>query len=128
MLNRLDEQGYVPLQWAALNNRTDVVNFLLGEGAQVNAVDHTGQTALHWAAVRGSLSAAETLLRSSADLRIRDCRGYGLSPLQCITDQQQLDMSYFGISSLARMPLGKCRQQCSWKVRYKRQKSLHVAS
>ncbi len=75
LLNKPDDQGFYCLQWAALNNRTDVVSYLVGEGAQVNSVDHTGQTALHWAAVRGSLSAAETLLRSGADLQIRDCRG-----------------------------------------------------
>lgn len=74
-VNRPDDQGFFALQWAALNNRTDVVTCLIEEGAQVNTVDNTGQTALHWAAVRGSLSAADALLRSSADLRIRDCRG-----------------------------------------------------
>ena len=75
LLNKPDDQGFYCLQWAALNNRTDVVGYLMGEGAHVNAVDHTGQSALHWAAVRGSLSAAESLLRSGADLQIRDCRG-----------------------------------------------------
>lgn len=75
LLKKKDEQGFYALQWAALNNRKEVANFLIGEGTQVNAVDHTGQTALHWAAVRGSLPAAEALLRSGADLHIRDCRG-----------------------------------------------------
>jgi len=76
LLNKPDDQGFYCLQWAALNNRTDVVGYLVGEGAQVNTVDHTGQTPLHWAAVRGSLSAAESLLRSGADMQIQDCRGY----------------------------------------------------
>lgn len=75
IVKRPDDQGFFALQWAALNNRLEVVDFLIGEGAQVNAVDHTGQTALHWAAVRGSLPAAESLLQSTADLRLRDCRG-----------------------------------------------------
>ena len=47
-------------------------------GLKSTPLDHTGQTALHWAAVRGSLSAAEALLRSSADIQIRDCRGWAL--------------------------------------------------
>lgn len=75
-VNRPDEEGYYPLQWAALNNRVAEATFLLGHGALVNAVDHTGQTALHWATVRGSLPALETLMRHNADYEIADNRGY----------------------------------------------------
>ena len=85
-MNRQDDQGFSSLQWAALNNRTDVVSHLVEEGAQVNVVDQTGQTAMHWAAVRGSLSAAETLLRNGADLQIRDCRGWISSPSASSSD------------------------------------------
>ena len=76
LLNKPDEQGFYPLQWAALNNRKNVVHWLIENGAQINQVDHTGQTALHWAAVRGSLPSTEMLLNSGADLQIRDCRGW----------------------------------------------------
>lgn len=75
-VNIADEQGYYPLQWAALNNRVVETNFLLSKGAHVNASDTTGQTALHWAAVRGSLPCIETLLRNGADPNIADNRGY----------------------------------------------------
>lgn len=75
-VNRADENGYYPLQWAALNNRVPEATFLLQRGANVNAADHTGQTALHWAAVRGSLPVIETLLRHNADYEARDNRGY----------------------------------------------------
>ena len=125
MLNRLDEQGYVPLQWAALNNRTDVLNFLVGEGAQVNAVDHTGQTALHWAAVRGSLSAAETLLRSSADLRIRDCRGYGSGASQIISNFTCLTLTSVHYPRCLR---GNAGSNVVGQARCNRQESLHLAS
>jgi hypothetical protein len=63
-VNRPDDSGYFPLQWAALNNRVAEATFLLSHGAAVNSADHTGQTALHWAAVRGSLPVIETLLRN----------------------------------------------------------------
>jgi palmitoyltransferase len=46
--NRPDDQGYRPLQWAALNNRVTEATYLLSQGADVNAADGTGQTALHW--------------------------------------------------------------------------------
>ena len=71
----LSQQGYFPLQWAALNNRVGIISYLLERGATINLQDHTGQTALHWASVRGSLSASETLLRSGADLSIQDGKG-----------------------------------------------------
>lgn len=76
LVNQPDEQGYYPLQWAALNNRVGVTNFLLENSAKPDTKDHTGQTALHWAAVRGSLQAAETLLRVGADPRLPDGKGY----------------------------------------------------
>lgn len=71
-----DEQGYLPLQWAALNDRVSCCAHLLEHGAAVGARDSIGQTSLHWAAVRGSLSAAEQLLRAGARLEARDGRGY----------------------------------------------------
>lgn len=76
LINQTDEQGYYPLQWAALNNRVPCCTYLLEHGAEVIAVDASGQTALHWAGVRGSLSAAETLLRAGAELQAKDSRGY----------------------------------------------------
>jgi len=75
-VNRPDESGYYPLQWAALNNRAQEASFLLAQHANVNAADHTGQTALHWGAVRGSLPVIEALLRSGADAGAKDNRGY----------------------------------------------------
>jgi len=75
-VNAADEQGYIPLQWAALNNRVAECTYLLTNGADVAAADPTGQTALHWAAVRGSLPVLETLLRNGADASAADARGY----------------------------------------------------
>lgn len=75
-VNKADDNGYYPLQWAALNNRVAEANFLLSRGASVNSTDHTGQTALHWSSVRGSLPVVETLLRHNADYEQRDNRGY----------------------------------------------------
>ena len=60
---------FLPLQWAALNNRVAVATFLIERGAAVNATDNDKQTPLHWACVRGSLPCAELLLRHGARLR-----------------------------------------------------------
>lgn len=75
-VNSPDEQGYYPLQWAALNNRVAETSCLLSHDAVVNIQDPTGQTPLHWAAVRGSLPVIETLMRNGADATMRDHRGY----------------------------------------------------
>lgn len=74
LFHQPDEQGYFPVQWAALNNRVAVLGYLIDQGCDVNAADQTGQTALHWSAVRGSISALETLLRSGAELAATDSR------------------------------------------------------
>jgi len=36
LLNQPDELGYFPLQWAALNNRTSIVAFLIDKGVDLN--------------------------------------------------------------------------------------------
>ncbi|KAL2537136.1 putative protein S-acyltransferase 23 [Forsythia ovata] len=71
-----DGNGYYPLQWAALNNFTDAVQYIIERGGDVNASDNAGQTALHWAAVRGSIAAADTLLQNGARVEAADVNGY----------------------------------------------------
>eukprot|EP01018_Ginkgo_biloba_P015937 Gb_13259 [translate_table: standard] len=71
-----DAGGYYALQWAALNNRAAVAQYLIEHGADVNAVDHTGQTALHWTAVRGAVQVAELLLQDGARVDTADSHGY----------------------------------------------------
>ncbi|KAL2537200.1 putative protein S-acyltransferase 23 [Forsythia ovata] len=73
-----DGNGYYPLQWAALNNFTDAVQYIIERGGDVNASDNAGQTALHWAAVRGSIAAADTLLQNGARVEAADVNGYRL--------------------------------------------------
>ncbi|KAL3723928.1 hypothetical protein ACJRO7_036007 [Eucalyptus globulus] len=58
-LSTPDANGYYALQWAALNNFTDVVQYIIENGGRVNATDNLKQTALHWAAVRGSVAFAD---------------------------------------------------------------------
>ncbi|ONK76076.1 uncharacterized protein A4U43_C03F23630 [Asparagus officinalis] len=64
------------LQWAALNNYTDIAYYVIEHGGNVNAVDGSQQTALHWAAVRGATAAADVLLQNGARLEAADLNGY----------------------------------------------------
>ncbi|CAI9104174.1 OLC1v1002800C1 [Oldenlandia corymbosa var. corymbosa] len=75
-ISKPDGNGYYPLQWAALNNFADVVQYIILRGGDVNATDNVGQTALHWAAVRGSVAAAEVLLQNGARVEAADINGY----------------------------------------------------
>lgn len=71
-----DGNGYYALQWAALNNFADAVQYIIQRGGDVNASDNVGQTALHWAAVRGSIAAADVLLQNGARVEAVDVNGY----------------------------------------------------
>ncbi|XP_010520556.1 PREDICTED: protein S-acyltransferase 24-like isoform X1 [Tarenaya hassleriana] len=75
-LSEPDGLGYYALQWAALNNRTAVAQYIIEHGGDVNATDHTGQTALHWSAVRGAIQVAELLLQEGARVDAADMYGY----------------------------------------------------
>ncbi|KAK4476949.1 hypothetical protein RD792_016118 [Penstemon davidsonii] len=75
-VNQPDGNGYFPIQWAALNNFVDIVQYIIERGGLVNATDNTGQTALHWAAVRGSIAAADVLVQNGARVEAADVNGY----------------------------------------------------
>ena len=71
-----DGWGRTAPQWAALKNRTDVTEFLLSRGADVNkrsGDDHA--TALHWAASSNSTDVIELLLKHGASPNIKNSRG-----------------------------------------------------
>ena len=59
--------GLQPLQWAALNGRTEAVVSLLDRGAPVDGRTRDGHTALHGAAFLGEAGVVEVLLRRGAN-------------------------------------------------------------
>jgi hypothetical protein len=64
---RRSENGRRALNYAALNNRSNAIRFLLARGAAIEATNVTGFTALHHAAEAGALEAARVLLAAGAD-------------------------------------------------------------
>ncbi|CAG9463311.1 unnamed protein product [Pedinophyceae sp. YPF-701] len=91
---RANEDGFYPLQWAALNNRVDTIAYLLDEcGAALHQEDHTGQTALHWAAVTGSMEAAQCLLDRGASADHPDRKGY--TPCHVCAQYGQTALLYY---------------------------------
>ena len=60
---------------AARNNQTDVVRYLLNNGANVNKQDRLGNTALHVAFVSNSTDAMRILLQHGARKDIKNNAG-----------------------------------------------------
>jgi ankyrin repeat protein len=67
--------GETPLHKAAGNNQTAVVEFLLANGARVDAQDNDGETPLRDAAKAGYTDVMELLIANGADLNARDADG-----------------------------------------------------
>lgn len=75
-VNQPDHETVTLLHWAAINNRTEIVQFLLERGAHVDAVGgELRATPLQWAARQGHLEAVVLLLRAGADAARRDAEG-----------------------------------------------------
>lgn len=68
-VNRRDTQnGMTPLHWAVMGNQTNMAEYLLVHGADVNAGDRYGMTPLHKAAAFNGKDMAAILLEHGANL------------------------------------------------------------
>lgn len=67
--------GWPPLVYAAFGGHLDVVAYLLGKGADINAASEGGMTALMAAARNGHLPVVRALLAGGADMEKRTDRG-----------------------------------------------------
>lgn len=75
-VNQPDSETVTLLHWAAINNRREIIIYLLHKGAIVDAVGGELQaTALHWATRQGHLAACVLLLQAGADPSLRDTEG-----------------------------------------------------
>ncbi|MDO4520705.1 MAG: ankyrin repeat domain-containing protein, partial [Erysipelotrichaceae bacterium] len=71
-VNAVDEQGRTSLMEAVNGYKTDIIEYLLANGANINAQDHKGCTALMRAAYIGYPSLVNMLLENGADKYIKD--------------------------------------------------------
>ncbi|KZO96536.1 ankyrin [Calocera viscosa TUFC12733] len=71
-VNIKDSQGWTPLMIAASAGQDDIVELLIGAGADVKAVNEKGITALHYAASKGRHEIGKLLVASGADSSSRD--------------------------------------------------------
>lgn len=74
-----DKEGRTPLHWASRGVYLDVLEYLVENGANVNAMDNDNVTALHSLSYRGNTRAMEILIKEGADVEAKDVNG--LTPL-----------------------------------------------
>ena len=74
--NFVPPNGFPLLHWAALNNHTGLIDFLVDHGANVRKRNSRGEEALCWAALKGHRQATARLLRHGASEDAADDRGY----------------------------------------------------
>lgn len=84
-----------PLQWAVIGDHTGVVDFLLAQGADVNARDKYNMTALHKAVSFNRQAMAERLLAQGADFKMMGIRynALGMNPLHLAAEAGYLDLA-----------------------------------
>ncbi|XP_054710028.1 LOW QUALITY PROTEIN: palmitoyltransferase ZDHHC17-like [Uloborus diversus] len=79
-VNRPDSENVTLLHWAAINNRQEIVKYLISKGANVDTIGgELLSTPLHWATRQGHLAMVVLLMRHGADPAITDGEG-----CQCI--------------------------------------------
>ena len=84
-----DDYAMTLLQVASRQGHLEVVNFLIDNGAAINAVEIDKRAALHFAITQGRLSVACCLLERGADVHVR--KRYGLTPLHVVTKTSHTD-------------------------------------
>ncbi|XP_014218874.1 palmitoyltransferase Hip14 isoform X3 [Copidosoma floridanum] len=75
-VNKPDSETVTLLHWAAINNRKEIVKYLIAKGAVVDAIGgDLRSTPLHWAARQGHLPTVVILMKAGANPTLRDCEG-----------------------------------------------------
>ena len=69
---REEFHGGVPLHMAAHEGQTDVVRYLVSQGADIDAKDCDDMTPLHWAARGGKIKTIITLVSLGANMNVRN--------------------------------------------------------
>uniref|UniRef100_A0A1I7XHH4 ANK_REP_REGION domain-containing protein n=1 Tax=Heterorhabditis bacteriophora TaxID=37862 RepID=A0A1I7XHH4_HETBA len=83
-----DKNGYTPLLMSVMGGRTDLVEYLLSKGANLNHVDKDGHSAVHWAVVCGQLETLSFILSKGADVETPDL--LKASPLHYATATEEI--------------------------------------
>ncbi|PVD34087.1 hypothetical protein C0Q70_05350 [Pomacea canaliculata] len=76
-VNQMDHENVSLLHWAAINNRLDIVRYLISKGAIIDRIGgDLNSTAMHWATRQGHLAMVVLLMGHGADPSSFDGEGY----------------------------------------------------
>jgi len=84
--------GWTPLHYATVNDRKEITELLIDEGANVNAKDNDGDTALHIASGKGHKEIAELLIAKGADVSAKD-EDIGATPLHLAAQEGRMKVA-----------------------------------
>lgn len=75
-VNQMDKENVSVLHWAAINNRVEIVRFLISKGSVVDKIGgDLNSTPLHWAIRQGHLAMVVLLMSYGADPSLVDGEG-----------------------------------------------------
>jgi uncharacterized protein len=86
-----DGDARTPLIWASFHHRSDLLNWLIAKGANVNHQDRNGYYALHFVGQEKLADIAAILLDAGAQTELRDI--YGNTPLWTASFSARGDLS-----------------------------------
>jgi len=72
----VNKTGWAPIHYAATNGHLEIAQFLMANGAQVNALSPSETTPLMMSVMSGNDQLIKYLLDNGADLRMRNHEGY----------------------------------------------------
>jgi len=75
LVNVKDDEGFLPLHWAARFDHREIAEFLLTNGAEVDGRESHEMTPLHIAAASSSEDVAALLIEHGVDINARDNNG-----------------------------------------------------
>ncbi|MHC4176481.1 MAG: ankyrin repeat domain-containing protein [Planctomycetota bacterium] len=104
--------GATPLHLAVLADQGEIAEFLIGNGASLNAKakDENGGTPLHWAAGLGRVEMARRLIEAGADVNAKDNSGF--TPVDASNyDPQSEKKAKLQIAELLREKGGKSARE-----------------
>lgn len=82
--------GWTPLHYASTRGNLEVAQFLLANGAVVNALSPSHTTPLMMAVQSGNDSLVKLLLDNGADLKVRNTAGYSAIDVAALFDKEDI--------------------------------------
>jgi len=75
LVNSVDQRGSTPLILATYYDQREMANFLLNQGAKIDAKDASGNTALMGTSFKGLVQLAVVLISRGANVNVRNALG-----------------------------------------------------